>query len=66
MSRTFTLYTDQLKRVLARVEENCDKSPLAQSAIILVISEDDNCLKMFQKSGHDWIYLDEEQFCELK
>lgn len=66
MNRTFTLYTDQLKRVIARVEGNCEKNPLALQAITMVVSDEDACLKIFQQVGHDWIYLDEENFCEVK
>jgi hypothetical protein len=66
MTKTFTLYTDQLKRVIERVEENARVNPLANNAITVFVSEDDPCLRMFQKIGHDWIYLDEEEFCETK
>jgi len=66
MTKTFTLYTDQLKRVIARVEDNAKANPLANNAITLFVSEDDHCLRLFQKIGHDWIYLDEEEFCESK
>lgn len=66
MTRTFTLYMDQLQRVLARVEENARKNPLAARAITMVVSDDDDCLKLFQKAGHDWLYLDEEKFRESK
>jgi hypothetical protein len=66
MDRIFTLYSDQLQRILTRVEENKRKNPLASDAITMVVSDNDNCLKLFQKAGHDWIYLNEEQFCEWK
>lgn len=66
MYRTFTLYTDQLRRILDRVEENTKKNPLALNAVTLIVSDDDKCLKMLQQAGHDWIYLDEEQVCEWK
>lgn len=66
MDHTFTLYIDQLKRVIERVDQNCAKNPLAANAITMAVSDQDNCLKLFQKVGHDWIYLDEEIFCEWK
>ncbi len=66
MTRTFTLYTDQLRRVIARVEENARKNPLAATAITLVVADDDEYLKLFQKAGHDWLYLNEEEFHEAK
>ena len=66
MDRVFTLYADQLRRILARVEENKSKNPLASNGITVVVSDDDHCIKLFQKAGHDWIYLDEEQICEWK
>lgn len=66
MARTFTLYTDQLRRVIARVEENSRKNPLAATAITLVVADDDDCLKLFQRAGHDWLYLNEEEFRESK
>lgn len=66
MNRVFTLYIDQLKAVIARVEENSLKNPLASTAITLVVSSEDSCLKLFQKVGHEWIYLDEEKFYESK
>ncbi|MDU4959782.1 MAG: hypothetical protein E6X17_03830 [Sporomusaceae bacterium] len=66
MDRVFTLYADQLQRILARVEENKRKNPLASEAITLIVSDNDRCLKLLQKAGHDWIFLDEEQFCEWK
>jgi hypothetical protein len=66
VNRVFTLYTDQLKRVIEKVEETAKNKPLASSAITLVISDGDDCLRLFQKVGHDWIYLDEETFCESK
>jgi hypothetical protein len=66
MNRTFTLYTDQLQRIIDRVEQNAKKNPLAVHAITMVVSDDDRCLKLLQQAGHDWIYLDEEQICEYK
>jgi hypothetical protein len=66
MNRVFTLPIDQLKRVIAQVEENYQKDFLASPAITLIVSDEDNCLKLFQKVGHDWIYLDKEKFCESK
>ncbi|MBP2642168.1 MAG: hypothetical protein H6Q67_55 [Firmicutes bacterium] len=62
MNRVYTLYIDQLKRIIARVEENHAKNPLASTAITMVVSDDDQHLKLFQKIGHDWVYLDEEEF----
>ncbi|MBP2663746.1 MAG: hypothetical protein H6Q71_1694 [Firmicutes bacterium] len=63
MNKVYTLYVDQLKRLIAKVEENQAKNPLASSAVTVVISDDDNCLKLLQKNGHDWAMLDEEKFC---
>jgi Enoyl-[acyl-carrier-protein] reductase (NADH) len=64
MNRTFELYTDQLKKIINQVEELAAKNPLALNSITLVVSDDDHCLKLFQRVGHDWIYLDGEQFRE--
>lgn len=64
MSRTFTLYSDQLKKLLLQVEENVRKNPLATDGITIIISDGDPLLKVFQKVGHDWIYLDQEEFRE--
>lgn len=66
MARTFTLYLDQLKEIIAQVEENAKKNPLAAGAITLVVAEGDDCLKLFQKAGHDWLFLDGERFRESK
>ena len=66
MDRSFTLYLDDLQKVLAHVEANIQKTPLAEHAITMVVSDNDNCLKLFQKVGHDWIYLNEVNFCEYK
>jgi hypothetical protein len=66
MDRSFTLYLDQLKRVIEEVEKNTGKTPLAANAITLVLSDNDDCLRLFQKVGHDWIYLSDAQFCEWK
>ncbi|WP_371372900.1 hypothetical protein [Sporomusa aerivorans] len=66
MDRTFTLYLDQLKKVIEEVEKNTQKTPLAANAVTLVVSDNDACLRLFQKVGHDWIYLSDAQFCEFK
>ncbi|AIF50540.1 MULTISPECIES: hypothetical protein [unclassified Pelosinus] len=64
MTRSFTLYSDQLKKLLLQVEQNVQKNPLATDGITIMISDGDPCLKVFQKVGHDWIYLDQEEFRE--
>ncbi len=64
MTRSFTLYRDQLQKLLVQVEKNVEKNPLATDGITIMISDNDRCLKVFQKVGHDWIYLDQEEFCE--
>lgn len=66
MDRSFTLYLDELKKVIAQVEANIQKTPLAEHAITMVVSDNDNCLKLFQKVGHDWIYFNDVNFCEHK
>ena len=66
MDRSFTLYLDELKKVIAEVEANIEKTPLAERAITMVVSDNDQCLKLFQKVGHDWFYLNEVNFCEYK
>ncbi|MDR3590443.1 MAG: hypothetical protein P4N41_12390 [Negativicutes bacterium] len=63
-NRFFVLYKDQLENIIAKIEENRRKNPLAAEAITLVISNQDKCLKIFQRAAHDWIYFDEEQVCE--
>ena len=64
MTRSFTMYRDQLQKLLLQVEENVAKNPLATDGITIMISENDQYLKVFQKVGHDWIYLDQEEFRE--
>jgi len=66
MNKVYTLYLDQLKRIIDQVEKNKAKNPLADSAITLVASDNDKCLQILQKLGHDWAILDEEKFCEDK
>jgi len=58
------MYRDQLQKLLLQVEENVAKNPLATDGITIMISENDQYLKVFQKVGHDWIYLDQEEFRE--
>lgn len=62
MAKMFTLYTDQLKRILAQVEENVKKNPLAIDGIMIAISDEDKSVKIFQKISYDWIYLNNEEF----
>jgi len=62
MAKMFTLYSDQLKRLLAQVEENVQKNPLAIDGIMIAISDEDKSVKIFQKISYDLIYLNNEEF----
>lgn len=61
MAKMFTLYSDQLKRLLAQVEANVQKNPLAIDGIMIAISDEDKSVKVFQKISYDWIYLNDEK-----